>query len=328
MNTVLGILYENATTFKEREAVTGLLENERTDVTNKMLTDLYQSTINRADIDFDTIPDSKGNVLKYSGYTKMDSVLTLIEEMSVAQNVKVPEVLVVRETLNSLVRMDTQFERGFALDKDILILTYNTIVHACVVSTSEIISSYVEFIKSPDQLEFKLLKAPDRQGISMVSNLERFNAIVKSGEFTKMSSGIIKTDANQLIGLDDFFIPAIVVGGALTIIPLIRELIFGFYYSRMKTSEYLAQQSALLEINKAAIESSGRTMKDKRAIIKRQEKVAHRLDMLSDKVSVQSKMSKKEATVNMKKEESKWRIEPVKQEVETSKVASGGFSLL
>lgn len=248
--------------------------------------------------------------------------------MATAQHVKIPELRTVQEGIDALIRSTPVFEKGFALNKDLLILTYNTMVYSCVVATSELISAYVEFIKSPDQLEFKLLKGPMRAGKELIANIERFNRVVKDGSFNTMANGIIKTDRNQLIGLDDFFIPAIVVGGALTIIPLIREMIFSFYYSRMKLGEYLEQQSNLLKVNATAIEASKRTLKDKKEIIKKQQKVADRLEKLSDKVKVSSKMAERDTTVNMKKEEAQWKIEDVQKDVNTSKAETAGFSFL
>lgn len=76
-NAVMNILMENAHTIKERHEVHDVMEAQGTDITNKMLTDLYKSTIARADIDFDTIPDSKGDVTKFTGFTQMQSVLNL-----------------------------------------------------------------------------------------------------------------------------------------------------------------------------------------------------------------------------------------------------------
>lgn len=327
-NAVMNILMENAHTIKERHEVHDVMEAQGTDITNKMLTDLYKSTIARADIDFDTIPDSKGDVTKFTGFTQMQSVLNLLDEMATAQHVKIPELRTVQEGIDALIRSTPVFEKGFALNKDLLILTYNTMVYSCVVATSELISAYVEFIKSPDQLEFKLLKGPMRAGKELIANIERFNRVVKDGSFNTMANGIIKTDRNQLIGLDDFFIPAIVVGGALTIIPLIREMIFSFYYSRMKLGEYLEQQSNLLKVNATAIEASKRTLKDKKEIIKKQQKVADRLEKLSDKVKVSSKMAERDTTVNMKKEEAQWKIEDVQKDVNTSKAETAGFSFL
>lgn len=325
---MINILLENASSYKERGDVNSLMENEQSDITNKLITDLYHSAIEKADIDFDTIPDSKGDVTKYHGYANMVNSLDLIEDLAMKQGVKVPEIRTIRTALDNLVTQASMYEKAFRLDKNMIILLYNTTVHATVVATSELISSYVDLIKQPDKLEFEMLKGSNRQGSIIINNLNSYNKAVIDGTMGQTVNGLIKTDERQLVGLDDFFIPVAVVGGLMVIVPLIRELIFGFYYTRMKTSEYLEQQSAFLEINRAAIESSSRTIKDKKAIISKQDKVARRLMTISDKIKVSSKSTEKNAKQHMKKEESKWTLGKVQDDIATTRSENSGFSLL
>lgn len=326
MNPAMKILMENAKTFADRNKISALMESELKAVNNTMVSNLYNSAISKAHVDFDDIPHSKGDITKYSGYKSMMEILTLVREIASKHSVKIPEVDVVTTAISNIAVYRESFEKGFRLDKEFVILQYNTLVYACIEATSVIVSSYVDFVKRPDRNEFTIIQNTRRGGHASIQNLERFNQAVKQGEFSKVLNSVINSGKEALIGVDDLVVPTIILGGVLVIVPLIRELIFSFYYSRMKISDYLKHQAMLLEINKENLESVKMSAKERNAIVKKQTQQIEKLRRLSDAIKVDSTMSDNKATIEMGKENKHWTIDEVKTQSAGSD--TNGFQLL
>ena len=96
------------------------------------------------------------------------------------------------------------------------------------------------------------------------------------------------------------------VGLLLTIIPIIRELIFFFYYSRTRISDYFDMQSDLLTMNAYNVKNNTTMDKYKRdKIAKKQLSIAQRFRAIANKVQVTSKKAEIDTTKEIQKETKK-----------------------
>jgi hypothetical protein len=327
MNPVLSILVENAKTYAERNEIFSLTESGLDNVNNTMIANLYKSAIDKSYIDFEDIPQSKGDITKYSGYRSMMSVVNIIKEITTKSGIKIPELDTVDTALSNIVTYRESFEKGFKLDKEFVILHYNILVYACVESISSIISSYVDFIKRPDQIEFMLIKNTKVGNSWCIDNLNKFNMSVKKGDFSKAINGVNNSGKEGFVGVDDLIIPTLIIGGVLVLVPIMRQLIFFFYYSKMRLSDYLKQQAMFLEINKQNLEANSNIpAKKKNEIIKNQEKAINDLNSLSDKVKVNNTMTQNKASTELNKENKSWTIGDVKSQAASTD--QNGFKLL
>lgn len=325
LNPVMKILMENAKTFSDRREIDSLLESETSAVNNAMVSNLYKSAIEKAHIDFQDIPESKGDLTKYSGYKSMADTVALLKELSRKMNVKISELETISDAMNALVAHRELFEKGFRLDKEFVILQYNTLVYACVEAISVVISSYVDFVKRPDKVEFTIDKDVRSNGTITLGNLEKFNKTVKQGQFTKVLTSIINSGNEKLIGAETLVIPALILGGVTVLVPLIRELVFSFYHSRMKLSDYLNQQAALLEMNKETIKASSLSATERNAIVKKQQQHIEKLRRIADKVKVHTTMGDTKASMEIAQQNKNWTIGEVKSQAAN---AGGGLMLL
>lgn len=326
INPVLKILLENAKTFAERNEITGLMESEMNSVTSAMVSNLYKSAIEKSYINFENIPESKGDITRYEGYKSMVESISLLKELCKKHNVKISELETVETAMNNIITYRDAFEKGFKLEKEFIMLQYNILVYACVEALSVIISSYVDFVKRPDRVEFVLNKNPrQHHGFLLMKNLESFNMAVKKGEFSKVLNGVINSGKEGFTGAESILIPAFIIGAVASIVPLIRELIFVFYYSRMKLSDYLEHQATFLEINKQNIQASSLPAKEKNEIIKKQTKYIEKLRKISETIKVDGTMSENKATIELNKENKAWTIDDVKTQAAS---AATGFQLL
>lgn len=326
-NAVMQIIVENATTYAERNRIYSLMESEVSSVNNSMITNLYKSALDKAHVNFEDIPDSKGDLTKYHGYDSMVSTLGLMRDLAGRSNTKIPELEIIETAISNIIAYREQFQKGFQLDKEFIILEYNTLVYACVESTSTVIASYVDYIKRPDRVEFTIIKNPKLGGTLCIDNLSRFNQCVKQGDFAKVMSTIIGAGKESFVGVDDIIIPTIIIGGVVMLVPTIRELIFFFYYSRMRISDYLKQQSTFLEINKNNIQSNGAIpAKQKNEILKKQQESINMLNTISDKIKVNHTTSEAKTIQDIKQENKGWTLDSVQSQ--SASTDQTGFKLL
>ena len=327
MNDAYKILIENASTFKEKNNIYSLKESDQNIVNNTMISNLYKSAIEKAHVDFDDIPNSKGDLSKFSGIKSMLDTIDLLFQLSNKTNTKIPELDILDKAISNIINFKESFEKGFKLEKEFIILQYNILVCACIEGLSSIISSYVDFIKRPDKIEFTLINYPQLSGRICIMNLEKFNSCVRSGEFSKVIKSVIESGKEGFVGTETLMIGTLIVGGVLILVPLMRELIFYFYYSRLKISDYLKTQALFLEINKNNVNMNASLQpKNKKQILERQQTVIKNLQSLSEKIRVNDTTSNSHVYREMNNENKGWTLDSVK--TQSASIDGNGFKLL
>lgn len=318
---------DNATTCKERNSILALTEAELANVNSNMVSKLFKSSIDKAHIDFDDIPDSKGDITKYKGYTTMADTLQLLRGIADKSNVKIEAINIVEKAISNIIAYREAFEKGFKLNKDFVILQYNTLVAMCVESTSVILSSLVDYVKRVDKMEFELINSKINIGGLCVNNLDKFNKSVSTGDFSKVINAVIKSNSEGFVGTAVATVAA-VIAGSILLVNIIREAIFFFYNSRVKIADFLKTQALFLELNRYSLEANaaGLPAAKKNEIIKKQEKLMVKLRSMADKIMVNSKTAETKAIADIKVENEGWKIDEVKSE--SVGRDSNGFQLL
>ena len=311
-NYCINILLENATSYTEKSKIQKLTEAEQAVVNNRMIGNLYQSALKKGNIDFDNIPLSKGDIQKVDGYQNMLATLDILKGLSKKFGIKIPEIFTVEDAVNNIRLQRNIFERGFGLNVDFIKMYYNTLVYACIESTSLLISSYVEYTRTVNNVEFRLKKGKGIYGNICLDNLVKFNESVKNGSFVKFTNGLMNKDKDDFlgaVGVAKGAMTAIAIG--TSIVPLVRQLIFYFYDSRMQISEFLQQQKDMLEMNKFSVEASSMDAQKRNKILNKQKSVIDRLEKVSDKIKVNQQIANKSAENKIKDENKNWNISNV-----------------
>lgn len=271
---------------------------------------LYDHIIEKVDdIDYGTIAQSKGDVTKIQNYDilidSLDTMQKLIGEFG--ENPYIINTVV--EALDNIRSRKDVFEKAFKLDIELPIVLYSTIVLAIIEANSYLISTCVEFIKTPTQEGYQTVVDKMSYNRSkdavVIKNLDKFNASCRKKELDKALDHIMKESTKQFMGVA-YTTSAIAAVGALTILamnilPILRELVFFFYYSRTSISDYFAVQAELLKNNAQSVEMSD--IKDKKKISKKQFKIANTFEKISNKIAIDSKQSENASKKEAKKDE-------------------------
>lgn len=311
-NYCINILLENASSYTEKTKIQMLTEAEQAVVNDRMIGNLYQSALKRKNVDFDNIPYSKGDIQKVDGYDNMLATIEVLKGLSKKFGIKINELDIVESSIVNLRTYRGTFERGFGLNVDFLKMYYNTLVYACIESTSLILSSYVEYTRTINNVEFQIKRGKGISGNICLDTLKKFNDSVRDGKFIKFANGLLNKDRENFLGasLGTKGIMGIVALGA-SIVPLMRELIYYFYESRMKASEYLNQQKEFIEMNKFRLESSSMSAQERNSILNKQRSVIDKLEKIADKVRVNQQIANKNASSEIKKDNKEWSLQNV-----------------
>lgn len=276
------------TELKDIEAV---FEDVEHPVRNKYIEKLYDSVLSKGHVDFDDIPNSKGDLEQYKGYADMISILNNINQLAQDNNGKqvMTYVSTIQASINNLIRYKDLYMKGFKLRNDYIMLEYNTFVYCCVESISSLIYEFVDYIKRPDKefKQFVLKNTTTKAELFYIEQLQKFNNIVSKMNYKNFLEGMLSNDKDNFIGAETIVGIATVSAIALAIVPVTREIVYDFYHCKSKISDGLAQQAYFLEMNKVSVEAnSALSDKKKKEILMKQEKLEKSLFRLSNKLRV------------------------------------------
>lgn len=296
------------------EMVTSLNEAEEVKVLNTLCDRLYKKLIDEKfnSIDFGDIDLSKGDIEKYAGYVSTMDCLEILDGLIKQFRGNPEPVNTIYRAIENLKNNKEKFVKSFQMNIEMPMVIYCTTVLSIVSATSMLISTCVEYIKSPKNDSFEieldkvaLIRSKDNL---MLKSLEKFNKACDKGDVQKSIDYVIAGFKQEKGLLGTVGVTALTASGivaiAMTIIPLIREIIYFFYYYRMRMSDYLELQGQLLEMNAYSIELSNSDDPEKnKRIADRQHEIAKRFDKTAKFIAVKIKGTENKAKSESKKEE-------------------------
>jgi len=293
-----------------RNILLSVNEADQNLVMTSLANKLYGHITEKVDeIDFGTIPNSKGDITKIDNYEKLLDCVNIISDILQQYHQDTTPVETVSLAIQNMVDRTDMFEKAYKLNVEMPIIIYNTIVLSIVSAVSYMISSCIEFVKLPEDKGFEIamdkISAVKVRDSILFNDLKKFNKMCADGSFDKAMDYVMKQNANNFAGASFAFGASSIVvalGLLLLIIPVIRELIFFFYYSKAKVSDYFDAQSSLLLINAYNIENNlSRDEKTKKQISGKQRKVADVFKKISNTLKVNLKTGEKKSSDEINK---------------------------
>ena len=226
------------------------------------LTDkLYQKIVEKVDdVDFGTIPKSAGDITKVENYESMVECLNIIREIVKQYGQKEEPIDTILTAITNIKDRKNLFNKCFAMNVELGIIIYNSMVYACINAVSFMIATSIEFIKSPtDEVwECSMDKvAYQKTANNMLYNdLRRFNASCKNGELDRVlntvTGAVVKKFSGAVVGTA-ILGAAVIIPLAKNILPMLQDLVYLFFYSSQSISDYWAVQADLLQMNQSTI---------------------------------------------------------------------------
>ena len=306
--------YFDTTDTMTRSILLSVNEADQNTVMTSLANKLYEHIVDKVDdIDFGTIPLSKGDITKIDNYDKLTDCINIITEILQNYNQSTDSIDTISEALQNMVDRRELFTKAYKLNVEMPMIIYNTIALSIVSSVSFMISSCIEFIKLDSDKGFDI--AIDKTAVVktkdniLFTDLKKFNKICANGDFDKAMEYVIANASKNFMGAS-FALGAgsvaAILAVLLLIIPMIRELIFFFYYSRTKIADYFDAQASLLIVNAYNIENNlTKGDKEKKAIADKQKKIADKFKKIANTIKVNNKVGADKSSKDIKALDSK-----------------------
>lgn len=321
------IIRENATPQEKVQ----LMKMDKSDINNMnatLIQNLYASVLRRKLVDFGDIPDSNGDIEKVKYYETTVECLDILEEVSKNNSLGEIGVSDIKECLGHIKRLKPQFEQGFRMNNDMVIITFNSMTMACIDATSMLIVEYMDYVVNSSEDTMRLKGKHDKKrGAIALDSIRRFNNVTKSGSTGKSLDYILEEQRKNFAGVE-VVVTGVIVMGLLSIVPIIRELIFFYYHGRVVLSDYLKLQADFLEMNKLVVESSKRSPKEKKEILKKQEAIMKKLRKSANKLSINTEDSDDVVKKELKQENKLWTLDNIDKQITKNKMEGNSFNFL
>ena len=312
-----------------RKAIIYMNENDQTSVLTSLTSKLYDNIVSKVDdIDYGDIPESKGDITKLPNYDKLRNCLELLKGILTEFKQDNGPIDTVAEALSNVQTRKDLFERAFRYNCELPIIMYNNTVLSIIDGVSYMIATSIEFMKTPNRDSFditldKVAFAKTKSSM-LYKNLARFNKICKSGDFDKAMEHIIQNRVHKIAEATGTILTAIAAAAGavlliLNIIPILREMVFFFYYTRMRVSDFFNIQADLLQMNAHNVESnSAKGDDEKKRIVSKQLKIVELLRKAANKISFANKKAEVETTKEISNNSRKMKLGDVTNEIPDS----------
>ena len=290
-------------------------EAEQNKVLMSLTAKLYATIVDKAnEIDYGDIPDTKGDITKLRNYNVMVDTVATLRDIVKEYKQDPKAVNVISEAIANIETHKDDFTKSFRLNYEFPKLLYCSTVIAILDSISYLIATCIEFIKSPKNDTFDMIldvmRYKKAREYVIFTNLEKLNGEFKNGNIDKINNAITK-GAIKNVKEAGFIVPAIIIGGVivasviiilLSVLGLIRNIVFAIYNARNEYSIYWDLQSMVLEANANSLELNHPDWDDKKKkkVYDRQMKIVERWRKRAEKFRVTAKKSEVDAEKEIK----------------------------
>ena len=281
---------------------------------------LYDHLVEKVDdIDFGDIPKSRGDITKLPNYAKVVDCIGIIRGILESSKQDLEPVIILEDAVKNLTVYKEVFIKGYQLNMELPMVIYNTMVLSIYSGISILISSCIEFVKATDDTGFDI--ALDRVQLKKTKDalifrdLKNINKSFEKGSLPNALNQMLKQNTKNFVGAAEIGTIAIagaLIGVILNIIPILRELVFFFFYSRTKVADYFDAQSALLQMNAYNLAAKATDdSRDVEEIKKKQLKIADKFKKIANTISVKKGKAEISAEKETKSLEKKLKINDV-----------------
>ena len=281
---------------KTRRTLLSMNEAGQNTVLMNLTSRLYDKIVEKCDdIDYGEIPKTKGDIRKLPKYDSMKECISLMHDILKEYNQDTGPVDELSVAFANIESRKDLFERAYRYNAELPIAMYCNVVLGIITGIGYMIATCIEFIKDPGAENFrisldKMAYAKTKDHL-IYNTLKSFNKSCASKEFDRAMEAILKASTkNFAAGAILGGIAISVLGIILVLIPVLRELIFMFYYLRVKISDFFDIQADLLQMNAYAIEANNTlSPTERKKVMAKQLKYVDQFRKISNSVAIEMK---------------------------------------
>ena len=313
-----------------RKAVRCMNEADQHSVLTSLTSKLYDNIVSKVDdIDYGDIPMSKGDITQIPNWFKLRQCVDLLKDILVGFKQDTTPIDTIALALANVETRKDLFTRAFKMDAELPIIMYNNVVLTIIDAVSYMIATSIEFMKTPNRDSFQItldkVAFAKTKSNMLYNNLKKFNKSCESKDFDKAMEHILQNRIKKLSeGAVASVATSLAIAGAailliLNIIPILREMVFFFYYTRMRVSDFFDIQADLLQMNAYNVENdTSKSDEQKERIISKQLKIVEFFRKMANKISINSKKAEIETTKEITSANKKMKLSDVTNELPDS----------
>ena len=163
---------------------------------------LYDKIVSKVDdIDFGSIPTSRGDITKVDGFSGTEECLNIIRRLVLEYKQNPAIVDVVLTTIQNIKDRKGMFIKGFTLNSELPMLIYNMMVLSVERSTSLMIATCIEYVKDPKSSTpvQALNKVAYQRTMDdlLFKQLANFNNMCKTKDLDKLLESAMKNTVHE-----------------------------------------------------------------------------------------------------------------------------------
>lgn len=206
VNEYFDVVHDDAT----RKCIVALEDSEQSQLLSALASALYDKVVGKVDeIDFGTIPKSRGDITKVDGYENTVECLNIMKRLVIEYKQDPTVVDNVLQAIENAKANKVVFMKAYEKNIELPMVLYNLIVLSIEQSVSFLITVCIQYVKDPEEKDIQA--AIDRVAYNNVkSNLIYqqvcdFNEAVNNKEFDKSMRAILNTaDVREGAEVHDF----------------------------------------------------------------------------------------------------------------------------
>ena len=309
------------------DVVMAMNEAEQNSLLVNLTNKLYQMIVNKVDsIDYGEIPGTKGDVRKLSKYDQLCECHEVLKDIFKQYHENdIEPILTVQRGLDNLENMRDIFMGAYLAKSSFPITVYQTTTLAVINATSLLIACCIDYVKNPKAEGLTVVlnkvgvaKAKDHL---LFDTLSHFNEACRKGDMENALRPFVKNRVRGFAITAAIGFKTILVLGAvlIAILPFIKDLVYFYYATKARVSEYFDLQAKFLEMNAAELKDSDiKTEGDKASVIRKQLAIASTFHNIANALQVDAKSSEVKATKEIKQDSKKYKIDDIDTNADTA----------
>lgn len=274
---------------------------------------LYEKIVAKVDdIDFGTIPASKGDITKIGNFQEMRDCLDTIRNILVHFKQDTCQLDIIDKAIENVKDSKKIWEKAFAIECELPMTFYNTITLSIVSSISLLISSSIDFITNNNgsksfEISFDKVAYTKTKDKLLFQNLDKFNKAYAKGDIEKLMNSVNKSNASlkesatgdmvnevafTFAGVATAISAGVIIGSLLLLVlPILHALVSALYCLKQNVADYFEVQAKVVQFNAESLKYDyTKSEAEIQKIYEKQTKIATKFRNIADKLSV--KMNK------------------------------------
>ena len=201
---------------------------------SKLVEVLYKDIMSKGNVDFGSIPSSRGDITRFQYYKTMSSSIDSLNQLV---GERANDGMVRMNSLHEAIIAERQnFEFGYKVGEELIQYIYCTLVEALMDVISENIVMYVDYLKETQNVDLPPRPSASAKASRVDKSVDTFLNLRNRGEWKKLMDHYKREHSRRFLA-EAILIGTVTVVGFVALLWAIRSLIYTYFYSSVKVDE-------------------------------------------------------------------------------------------